>query len=64
MGHDYLIKLILIGDSEVGKTSILLKFTEDSFSANHIATIGIDFKMKTQSIDGKNIKLQIWDTAG
>ena len=74
-GFDYLIKLIVIGDSKVGKTSFLLKFTEDSFSANHIATIGkftpapwpflgIDFKIKALSVDGKNVKLQIWDTAG
>ena len=68
-GYDYLIRLILIGDSGVGKTSFLVRFSEDHFQSStdegqHIATIGIDFKIKRVSLDGKNIKLQIWDTAG
>jgi len=62
--YDYLIKLIIIGDSGVGKTCFLMKFAEDNFTTSHISTIGIDFKIKTINIDGKNIKLQIWDTAG
>ena len=62
--YDYLIKLLLIGDSSVGKTSVLLRFAEDSFSPVYISTIGVDFKIRTIDIDGKTIKLQVWDTAG
>jgi len=62
--YDYLIKLLLIGDSGVGKSCLLLRFCEDSFTPSFITTIGIDFKIRTVEIDGKKIKLQIWDTAG
>jgi len=62
--YDYLIKLLLIGDSGVGKSCLLLRFSEDSFTPSFITTIGIDFKIRTVEIDGKKIKLQIWDTAG
>jgi len=62
--YDYLIKLLLIGDSGVGKSCLLLRFSEDSFTPSFITTIGIDFKIRTVDIDGKKIKLQIWDTAG
>lgn len=62
--YDYLIKLLLIGDSGVGKSCLLLRFSEDSFTPSFITTIGIDFKIRTIEIDGKRIKLQIWDTAG
>lgn len=55
---------MLIGDSGVGKTSILFKFSEDTFSPAFISTIGIDFKIRTIEVDGKKIKLQVWDTAG
>ncbi|XP_064595726.1 ras-related protein Rab-8A-like [Liolophura sinensis] len=61
---DYLIKLLLIGDSGVGKTCILCRFADDSYNSTYITTIGIDFKVKTIELDGKRIKLQIWDTAG
>merc|ERR1712087_439287 len=53
-----------IGDSGVGKSCLLLRFSDDSFSTNFITTIGIDFKLKTVEMDGKRVKLQIWDTAG
>ncbi|PAA72367.1 hypothetical protein BOX15_Mlig016792g2 [Macrostomum lignano] len=62
--YDYLFKLLLIGDSGVGKTSVLIRFAEDSFSPTFISTIGIDFKIRTIELDGKKVKLQIWDTAG
>merc|ERR1719250_371004 len=62
--YDYLIKLLMIGDSGVGKSCILLRFSDDSFTQSFITTIGIDFKIKTIDLDGKRIKLQIWDTAG
>jgi len=59
-----LFKLLLIGDSGVGKTCILFRFSEDAFNTTFISTIGIDFKIKTIELRGKKIKLQIWDTAG
>lgn len=62
--YDYLFKLLLIGDSGVGKTCILVRFSEDAFNSTFISTIGIDFKIRTVDIDGRKIKLQIWDTAG
>ncbi|XP_065841779.1 ras-related protein Rab-8B-like [Oscarella lobularis] len=62
--YDYLFKLLLIGDSAVGKTCILFRFSEDAFNSTFISTIGIDFKIRTVELDGKKIKLQIWDTAG
>eukprot|EP01134_Creolimax_fragrantissima_P003616 CFRG3616T1 len=62
--YDYLIKLLLIGDSGVGKSCLLMRFCEDSFTPSFITTIGIDFKVRTVELEGKKIKLQIWDTAG
>ncbi|ORX96669.1 ras-domain-containing protein [Basidiobolus meristosporus CBS 931.73] len=62
--YDHLIKLLLIGDSGVGKSCLLLRFSDDSFTPSFITTIGIDFKIRTIDLDGKRIKLQIWDTAG
>ncbi|KAJ1721698.1 GTP-binding protein [Coemansia erecta] len=62
--YDYLMKLLLIGDSGVGKSCLLLRFSDDQFTPSFITTIGIDFKIRTVEVDGKRIKLQIWDTAG
>mmetsp|Transcript_8950 Transcript_8950/g.16241 ORF Transcript_8950/g.16241 Transcript_8950/m.16241 type:complete len:204 (+) Transcript_8950:327-938(+) len=62
--YDMQIKLLMIGDSGVGKTCLLLRYANDSFSPTFITTIGIDFKIKNVEIDTKRIKLQIWDTAG
>ena len=62
--YDHLFKLLLIGDSGVGKTCILFRFSDDAFNTTFISTIGIDFKIKTIDINGKRVKLQIWDTAG
>jgi small GTP-binding protein len=62
--YDYLIKLLVIGNSGVGKTNMLLKFCENNFMTSHLTTIGIDFKIKTISIGKEKIRLQIWDTAG
>jgi Ras-related protein Rab-8A len=61
---DYLVKLLILGDQKVGKTSMLLRFTEEYFPTSHIQTLGIDFKLKVQTIDSKTYKFQIWDTAG
>ncbi|XP_077320055.1 ras-related protein Rab-13, partial [Lithobates pipiens] len=62
--YDHLFKLLLIGDSGVGKTCLIVRFSEDSFNSTYISTIGIDFKIRTTEIQGKKIKLQVWDTAG
>eukprot|EP00615_Pteridomonas_danica_P007401 CAMPEP_0114342708 /NCGR_PEP_ID=MMETSP0101-20121206/10012_1 /TAXON_ID=38822 ORGANISM="Pteridomonas danica, Strain PT" /NCGR_SAMPLE_ID=MMETSP0101 /ASSEMBLY_ACC=CAM_ASM_000211 /LENGTH=206 /DNA_ID=CAMNT_0001476971 /DNA_START=99 /DNA_END=719 /DNA_ORIENTATION=+ len=63
-GHTHLVKLLLIGDTAVGKSSVLLRYADDQFSASFITTIGIDFKIKSIQMGDKKVKLQIWDTAG
>ncbi|AQZ15221.1 YPT1 (YFL038C) [Zygosaccharomyces parabailii] len=62
--YDYLFKLLLIGNSGVGKSCLLLRFSDDTYTNDYISTIGVDFKIKTVDLDGKTVKLQIWDTAG
>ena len=62
--YDHLVKLLLIGDSGVGKSCLLLRFSDDQFTNSFITTIGIDFKVKTVELESKRVKLQIWDTAG
>eukprot|EP00455_Lapot_gusevi_P000001 TRINITY_DN0_c0_g1_i1.p1 TRINITY_DN0_c0_g1~~TRINITY_DN0_c0_g1_i1.p1 ORF type:complete len:213 (-),score=68.37 TRINITY_DN0_c0_g1_i1:269-907(-) len=62
--YDHLFKLVLIGDSGVGKSCLLLRFADDNFTDSYISTIGVDFRFRTVSIDKKTVKLQIWDTAG
>jgi Ras-related protein Rab-1A len=59
-----LFKLLLIGDSGVGKSALLHRFADDIYTDSYISTIGVDFKIKTMSIGDKMVKLQIWDTAG
>ena len=62
--YDYLFKLLIVGNADVGKSSLLLRFSDDTFSESSFPTIGVDFKIRTINLDGHNIKLQIWDTAG
>ncbi len=62
--YGYSFKLVIVGDPGVGKTSLLLRFTDDSFSADHLATIGGDFKKKIINIENQLFKLYIWDIAG
>jgi len=64
-GDDELFKLVLIGDSGVGKSSLLIRFADDYYSDSYISTIGVDFRIKTVDIgNGTKVTLQIWDTAG
>lgn len=62
--YDYLFKLLLVGDSGVGKSCLLVRFADDLFTDSFISTIGVDFKIRTINLKGKVVKLQIWDTAG
>lgn len=64
MSYDYLLKCIIVGNSGVGKSSLLLRYVEDKFNENHELTIGVEFGAKFLNINGTQLKLQIWDTAG
>ncbi|KAJ3451806.1 ras and ef-hand domain-containing protein [Anaeramoeba flamelloides] len=63
-GCEHVFKIILIGDGGVGKSCLMLRFTEDSFPTTYMSTVGVDFKVTTIEVDGIRSKLQIWDTAG
>ena len=62
--YEYLFKILLIGNSNVGKSSLFLRYVDEIWKDNFVPTIGVDFKIKSIKIDNKTIKLQIWDTAG
>ena len=64
MAQNRPLKILIIGDSNVGKTSILLQYTSNFFQETHIATIGVEFKLKEIMLDNIEYKLNIWDTAG
>jgi len=62
--YDYLFKVVLIGDSGVGKSNLLSRFTRNEFNLDSKSTIGVEFATRSTTLDGKTIKAQIWDTAG
>jgi len=62
--YDFLLKLLLVGDTAVGKSSLLLRFTDGTFDTDLQSTIGVDFKVKQMRVAGKAVKATIWDTAG
>ena len=62
--YDHLYKILIIGDSGVGKSCIMSRFADDSYTESYISTIGVDFKIRTIEVLGEIVKLQIWDTAG
>jgi small GTP-binding protein len=62
--YQYIFKLILIGNSGVGKSSIIQRYMKNTFEESYKCTIGVDFLMKTLNLNGKTVKLQLWDTAG
>jgi Ras-related protein Rab-2A len=64
MSYNYLFKFILVGDSEVGKSAILIRLIENKYNTYMATTVGVDFGSKILDVSGKKIKLQIWDTAG
>lgn len=62
--YDYVFKILLIGNTGVGKSSLLMRFASDIFSESFLPTLGVDFKIRTMQAGEKLLKLQIWDTAG
>ena len=62
--YDFMVKVIIVGDSGVGKTNFFTRFCDNTFKQSYVATIGVDFKIKTVNVGDKKYKLQIWDTAG
>ena len=58
------VKLLLLGDSGVGKTSLMLRYSEDKFSPMMVSTAGVDYKTASLDVEGRRVKCQIWDTAG
>ncbi|KAL9255753.1 Ras-related protein [Drosera capensis] len=62
--EDYLFKIVIIGDSAVGKSNLLSRYARDEFNLHSKATIGVEFQTQSMDIDGKEVKAQIWDTAG
>jgi small GTP-binding protein len=64
MNYDEKCQLLIIGDSTVGKTSLLFRYTEDKYSSQHLATVGIDFFTKDETFNEKVVRIKVWDTAG
>merc|ERR1712126_18266 len=64
MAADYVFKVIIVGEAGVGKSCLLRRYADQSFTENYINTIGVDFKVRTLEINGRTVKLNIWDSAG
>jgi Ras-related protein Rab-2A len=64
LGYDYVVKYIIIGDSSVGKSNLLLRYVDKNFALSHDITIGVEFGSKIETVENTSYKLQIWDTAG
>jgi len=64
MSKPAIVRLLTIGDSGAGKSSLLLRYTQNEFTVEYMPTIGIDFRLKTIDVKGKTVKVQVWDTAG
>lgn len=62
--HDMMLKIVFVGDSGVGKTSLLRREAEQTFTQEHLATIGVDFRIKNYIVGKIAVKVQLWDTAG
>ena len=62
--YEFIFKVLLLGNSNVGKSSLFLRFVDDIWNDTFVPTIGVDFKIKTFEIDSQKVKMQIWDTAG
>ena len=60
--YDWLFKIVIVGDSGVGKSCLLIRFADDMWTNNYIATIGVDFRFRTIQVNDITVKLQIWDT--
>ncbi|KAL1190724.1 Ras-related protein RABA5d [Cardamine amara subsp. amara] len=63
-GEEYLFKIVIIGDSAVGKSNLLSRYARNEFNAHSKATIGVEFQTQSMEIEGKEVKAQIWDTVG
>eukprot|EP00992_Anisonema_acinus_P015577 TRINITY_DN9802_c0_g1_i1.p1 TRINITY_DN9802_c0_g1~~TRINITY_DN9802_c0_g1_i1.p1 ORF type:complete len:206 (+),score=41.37 TRINITY_DN9802_c0_g1_i1:52-669(+) len=63
-GFDHIVKAVVVGDSGVGKTSLVLRYTDDIYDSSYMATIGVDFRIKSFERNDEAVKLQVWDTAG
>lgn len=61
---EFLLKIIIVGDSAVGKTKLIGRFCDNNYTNSYVSTIGVDFKVKCIIIDDRKVKFQIWDTAG
>jgi len=64
MSKPAIVRLLTLGDSGAGKSSLLLRYTQNEFSVEYMPTIGIDFRLKTVEMKGRTVKVQVWDTAG
>ena len=61
---DFLIRLVIVGEPRVGKSTVIQRYSQGDFIPHYVSTIGVDFFTKVLNVDGKNVKIQVWDTAG